>query len=216
MKRLLMTVMVVAVIFAASSAAHAEITMFSGKTQGPHSALNISAGVPDLSVLFLSGLDKRSDLGVLARLGYLTPVGFHINVWLMLDAEYKYMIRDAGKYNVAIKGDFGINMSFYSKAQNFDFGLNLQPYLIFGVPIKDAAMINLGFGVPFAIWFIDGIAAQVPIAFTFGAEFFVDPQTTINVNCEVGPGIIIANSFGQTQSTVDFYGLFKVGVSFDL
>jgi hypothetical protein len=182
--------------------------------------LNVSAGVPDLSVLFLSGLDRRSDLGALFKLGYLSPIGLNVAVGITLDGEYKYMIRDAGKYNVGIKGDFGILMSFYSKQQHtnqgFNFGLNVQPYLVFGVPIKDAAMIDMGFGVPFGIMFINGITAQVPIAFAFGAEFFVDQQTSINVNCEVGPGIVVSSMFGQTQADVDFYGLFKVGVSFGL
>ncbi|MFA6032762.1 MAG: hypothetical protein WC889_07695 [Myxococcota bacterium] len=216
MKKMI-AVVVLSVMLAAASAQAEGISMFSGQTLGsPKMALNVGAGVPDVSVLFLAGLNKDMDLGGFFKLGYLSPVLYMstpnydpVMVYFNPGVSFRYSIRNWGKYNLGFIGEAGFLIGAYP---DFNFGLNINPSIVFGIPIKDVVSINLGFGIPFNILFVNNVVGMIPLAFKIGAEFFIDPKLSVNFNTEMGPGIC-AYSGG---SDVGFYGLFKAGITFGL
>jgi len=216
MKKMMAAAVLLVMLVSANAQAEG-LSMFSGQTLGgPKMALNVGAGVPDVSVLFLAGLNKDMDLGGFFKFGYLSPVLYiptpaydPVSVYFNPGVSFRYNIRNWGKYNLGFIGEAGLVLVAYPA---FDFGLNINPSIVFGIPIKDVVSINLGFGIPFEILFVNNVLAMIPLAFKIGAEFFIDPKLTVNFNTEMGPGIC-AYSGG---SEVGFYGLFKAGITFGL
>ena len=134
-------------------------------------------------------------------------------MWLAFGGVYKKNIRNGGKYNLGFQIDFGPAMWL---SPSFMPGLTVGPSMIFGVPLKDVATLNFGFGVPFMMTFKDGVWVQIPIGFKMGGEFFIDPMLTVNMNLEIGPGIQTVSHKNGSNTDTDVYALFKFGISFGL
>lgn len=220
MKKLAVTAIVLAALATPAAASAAGLSLFSGRTLGGNaSALNVSAGLPDLSVMYVSGWSPDADLAGWLRFGYLSPIYLHGDtLWLTFGGTYKKNIRNYGKYNLGLTFDFGPFMFFRYAAgpgyhnDQFNPGLLFGPGMIFGIPLKDIATLNLGMHIPVILTFRDEVVAQIPIGFVIGSEIYIDPALSVNLNFEVGPGVIA----GGNGSTTDVYALFKVGVSFGL
>lgn len=207
-----------AVILASGpEAGAAGVSLFSGRTLGSGSAVNVSAGVPDASLLYLTPYSGNADWGAFFRLGYLTPIGTRgDNVWVTFGGSYKQNLRSYAKYNLGLQVDFGPAMWL---SPDFMAGFTLGPSLLIGVPLKDVATLDFGLGVPFMIFFKDGVFVSVPIGFKMGCEFFIDQSLTLNANFEVGPGIQSSSDTGKkgkSGTDTDVYALFKVGITFGL
>jgi len=200
--------------FMISSQAYAGdgITMFSGKTLGSGMAINVSAGAPDISFLWLDALSKNMDLGAQLRLGYLTPISYYTGgFWMDFDGQMRAMFINQANFNLALRLDFGLVLVPVGLG-NVDVGFNLGPALVIGIPIKNVASINLGLDIPLTITFVNATIAQIPIGVMFGAEYFFSPKMTFVANFEIGPGIIAVSG----ATTAGFYGMFKIGLNFGL
>jgi hypothetical protein len=201
-----------------STAAADGLQLFSGRTMEKGMAFNFSVGAPDASFMFVGALTKDFDLGGILRLGYLNPVGFGAGgFWMEIAATARYTIFDRGSYNLAIRGDLGPVFNIVNNyiADAFMGGFTLAPYVLIGIPLKDVVSINVGAGLPIILLFRDGVTiAEIPIAFVFGAEVFIQKNLTFNFNAEMGPGIWVCTTGGATTNGVQFYGLFKVGITY--
>ena len=221
MKRTIPALLLAAALVLAAAPAHAVgLSLFSGRTLGGNnSALNVSAGLPDLSATYVTAWGPDTDLAGWLRFGYLSPIVLHGDtLWLTFGGTYKKNIRNYGKYNLGLTFDFGPFMFFRYAAgpgyrnDSFNPGLLFGPGMIFGIPLKDFATLNLGLHIPVILTFRDEVVAQVPIGFVIGSEIFIDPALSVNLNFEVGPGVIASGNGSMT----DVYALFKVGISFGL
>ncbi|MBI5525637.1 MAG: hypothetical protein HY897_04830 [Deltaproteobacteria bacterium] len=217
-KALVAAAVLVSLVTFSRGAAAAGLSLFSGRTLGSSSAVNVSAGIPDASLVYLTPYAGNADWGAFVRLGYLTPIGSHgDNVWTAFGGSYKQNLRNYGKYNMGLQIDFGPAMWL---SPDFMAGFTLGPALLIGVPLKDVATLDFGIGVPFMIFFKDGVFVNVPIGFKMGCEFFVDQSLTLNANFEIGPGIQTFSDTGKkgtkSATNTDVYALFKVGITFGL
>jgi len=219
MKKIAVLAVVLAAVMTPAISGATGLTMFSGKTLELGNAINVSVGVPDVSVLYLHALTPVSDIGGYFRMGYLTPVGLHGgSFWLTPGFTGKYMFINNKTYNMSFKANVGPVFNLVGGPLDaFMGGFSMEPYVSFGIPFKDVVTINLGVGLPVNLLFNgDATLALIPIAFTFGTEVFINPELSVVFNGELGPGIWACRINGATQSDVDLYGLFKVGVNFGL
>ena len=212
-------VLALALVLTAAPAHAAGLSIFSGRTLGTGSALNISAGLPDISMTWANAWSADSDLDGWLRFGYLSPIYLHGDtLWLTFGGTYKKNIRNYGKYNLGLKLDFGPFMFFREaigpgyRNDTFNPGILFGPGMIFGIPLKDIAILNLGLNIPVILTFRDEVTARIPIGFMIGTEIFIDPALSVNLNFEVGPGVVATGN----GSDADVYALFKVGVTFGL
>jgi hypothetical protein len=217
-KVLIIAAVLVFLVPVSQDAAAAGLSLFSGRTLGSASAVNFSAGIPDASLVYMTPYSGNADWGAFVRLGYVTPIGTHGDiVWTAFGGAYKQNIRSQGKYNLGLQIDFGPAMLL---SPDFVPGFTLGPSLLIGVPLKDVATLDFGIGVPFMIFFEDGVLVNIPIGFKMGCEFFVDQALTLNANFEVGPGIQTFSETGKkgnkSATDTDVYALFKVGITFGL
>ena len=194
--------------FAESSGRGPGWSVLSGETVGANNTVFMGqAGWPGVAFTLLHGVSATVDVG-----GRLSVNGFTQEAFLggyapggKLQAVFRVKFIDTGALKVGLQ--FAPGAFYYpnipvcddidcsaSNGSNTAVGLALPFQLDFGLPIGNAAMVNLGVWVPLSVGFGQSGGAVVPLLFGGGIEYFLNPHVALGLSAHAGPAFFTANN----------------------